>query len=220
MGAAPSVVRDDPAAHAILRAAHERAYRFPTTFEGFTAAFTYADETQSARGSVEVRSPRAIALHAPEAPEPVREWITRELGSMAGHRWPRAYDDADGRWTLSLASQDHWGHVIQVHDDPFASSYRVRDGRILQVSRRTDPVQFSILLLSHTAAPDGRLLPATFVVAYWYHEQERLIRVEAYADAYVEVEGTLLPSRREVTTTDDRGVTRRELVLTEHRLLA
>ncbi len=220
MTATQTTVTNDPAAHKILRAAHEGGYRFPTGFAGFAADLTYADDTQSVNGSVTLRSPRQIELNLPDTTDDVREWVTRELASMAGHRWPRSYEEGDGRWTLTLAGEDHGGALIQLHDDPFGSFYRVRDGHIIQVTRNTSPLRFSILVLSHTTAPDGRALPATFVVSYWQSSPNRLIRTEAYVDDFTEVDGVMLPSRREVTTSDDQGVTRRELVLRSHRLFS
>lgn len=220
-----ATVTNDPAAHAALRAAHEGSYRFPQGFAGFTANFTVVFGTvgdfRSIAGSVEVVDPRTVEITADGSDE-LAGWVKKELASMAGHRWGTPYEQGDGRWTLTIdASSDHpLGRLVTVHDDPFKSSYRVRDGRISQVVRTMGQTTFTISMQSHRPAPDGTVLPETFTVAFWDLAVGRLTRSDIYADAYAEVDGVLLPAVRRVLSATDAGIEGREFRLSGWKLRA
>ncbi len=215
-------VRNDQEAHALLRDAHAGAYRFPEGFAGFEAGLTFTQDGQTTTGTVRVRGPRAIELESAEGLDEVAlGWLRQELGSMAGHRWSAPYEAGDGRWTQTLGPDDGHplGRQVLIHDDPFASSYRVRDGRIGQVNRQMGSTRFTITIQGHQTLADGRTLPAAFSVAFWDAEQGRLTRADVYADRYATVNGVELPAARRVATASDDGLTVRELVLSDHRLL-
>jgi hypothetical protein len=220
MAVLTATVVNDPVAHQMLRGAHDAGYRFPAGFGGFAATVTFSQDGAAATGTVELRSPRAVTLTI-AADETGQAWLRQEIASMAGHRSPTDYETGDGRYTLTLGPDDDHplGRLVQFHDDPFASSYRLRDGRITQVNRRMGKTRFTIDVQEHVVTRDGRLLPAYFTVAYWDVEQDRLTRADTYADRYTVVEGVFLPAARRVSTADDTGITVRELRLSDHHLL-
>lgn len=211
---------NDPAAHAALRQAHDAGYKFPPGFAGFTASLTYIQDGEAVSGRVTVRAPREIEFDI-AADDAGLGWLRQEIGSMAGHRWPSPYEASDGRWTLTFGDDaaHPLGQTVSVHDDPFGSSYRVRDGRISQVNRQMGGTRFTITILDHQAAIDGRTLPSLFTVAFWDIAADRLTRADAYTDRYATVSGLSLPVGRRVVTSADTGQTTRELVLNGHELL-
>lgn len=217
---AAASVANDPAAPEAMRAAHDAGYRFPAGFHGFAAsvaAISSVDGTTHDRsGEVIVRGPREIDLQL-DGPEDLVGWTRQELASMAGHRWPTPYDQADGRWSLTFAEpiEGPLGRKIAVHGDPFQSAYRLRDGRIGQVIRTIGTTSFTITILSHAPTPDGRFLPAEFTVSYWDTGTGRLDRSDAYSDRYLEVDGVQLPASRRVVTAQDSGFSVRELRLAD-----
>lgn len=215
-----STVANDPAAHAALREAHEAGYKFPVGFGGFSATLTFVRDGETFSGSAAVRAPRDIQIDL-DADDASLGWLRQELGSMAGHRWPTTYEAGDGRWALTLGDDaDHpLGRTVTVHDDPFGSSYRLRGGRISQVNRQMGGTRFTITILEHQMAADGRHLPSVFTVAYWDVAEGRLSRADAYSDRYVEVGGSSLPAGRRVVTSSDTGQTTREFLLGGHELL-
>lgn len=212
-------VANQPQAHAALQAAHEGGYRFPADFAGFTAEVEITGGEPARTGRVTLRSPREIEIDV-EADEETLGWLRHELGSMAGHRWPTPYAGSDGRWTLTLEDDGAaLGDLIRVHDDPFNSSYRLRDGRITQVNRQMGPTRFSINIHEHTTLPDGRTLPAIFTVAFWDAAQARLTRTDEYRDRYREVDGVQLPAERRVLRAADDGISVRTMTLRNQTLL-
>ena len=216
-----AAVENDPAAHELLRSAHETSYRFPDPFGGFAASAAYSRDGTPAAGSVEVRGPRDIDV-AIDVDVREGDWIRQELGSMAGHRWPTSYDAGDGRWSITLGPDDHHplGRLVELHDDPFDSSYRVLGQRIGQVNRRMGDTRFSITIQAHTEVRSGLTLPAAFTVTFWDEALGRMTRSAIYTDRYVTVDGISLPGSRRVVSMDDAGPITRELVLADHRLLA
>lgn len=215
-----TTVANDPAAHELLRAAHERGYRFPVGFGGFSADVTLNTDSSTSEGTVAVRAPRDLILDL-DVPEEDAGWVRQEIASIAGHRWPTPYEQSDGRWTLTLSEDaaNPLGQSIKVHDDPFDSGYRVRDGKISQVLRKMGTMRFTITMLDHQPAVDGRLLPSLFTVTFWDTETDRLTRSDAYTDSYVVVDGVTVPSYRRVVTFKDSGQSVRELLLSNHKLL-
>lgn len=217
---------NDPAAHALLRGAHEATYHYAPDFPGFRATIRYtltgAAGTR-ATGTARMRSPRDLTLDI-AADEADWQWLRQELGSMVGHRWHAPYGEGDGRYTQTLGPDDAhpYGRLIRIHDDRFDSSYRVRDGQIARIERRMGPLRFTIHIQDRVFIAgdrEGRALPTHFTVAYWHVEQGRLVRTDIYRDAYVAVAGLQLPASRLVVTADDTGLTYRELRLTAHELL-
>jgi hypothetical protein len=218
--AATEQVVNQPQAHAALQAVHEGGYRFSPNFAGFSANVQVEQDGVRQAGRVTLRSPREIDIDL-DADEETLGWLRQELGSMAGHRWPTPYAESDGRWTLTLEedASHPLGNLIRVHDDPFNSSYRLRDGRIAQVNRQMGPTRFSINIHEHTQTADGRTLPAVFTVAFWDTAQGRLTRTDEYLDRYVEVDGVHLPGARRVLRVEDDGISVRRMMLSGHTLL-
>lgn len=215
-----TIVRNDPAAHDMLRGAQLTDYHYPDGFAGFSAEITYADAASQAIGAVAVRTPRDVILEI-DASRLALEWIRRELSSMAAHRWPFEYEHGDGRLSLTFeADENHpLGRLIEAHGTGLSLSYRIKEGRIVQINRQMGDTRFSINILEHVQTADTRLLPTYFTVSYWDVPSERLTRSNAYTDRFALHDGILLPASRRVITVDDNGVTVRELTLTGYQLL-
>jgi hypothetical protein len=220
MTVAQEAVGNDPRAHAALRAAHDAAYRLPPGFGGFTAQVTYINDAGSAQGAVTVAGPRAVELDI-EVDDEARGWLTREIASIAGHRWHLPYDAADGKHTLALSpdGDDLLGQYIVVTNDRLHSSYRVRDAEISQVNRTMGSMRFSIQIQERITTADGRTLPSHFAVCYWSTADDRLTRTDLYRDAYAVVGEVYLPAERRIITADDSGLRTQAIVFSEHCLL-
>ncbi|MCO5220360.1 MAG: DUF3386 domain-containing protein [Thermomicrobiales bacterium] len=216
-------VNNQPAAHALLRAAHDNGYRFPAGFPGFTSTIevveSTAETTQKIAGTVTVSGPRATTLTT-EATGDLATWAEREVASIASHRWPTPYEEGDGRWTLTTEDdpENALGQLIVVHDDPFTSRYRVRNGSITQVIRTMGPTSFTISMQQHQPAAGGTTLPAAYTVSFW-DASGRLTRTDSYSDTYTTVDGATLPAGRRVLTATDDGFVGRDLTLSDIKLL-
>lgn len=221
MATTADTVGNDRHAHAAMREAHDAAYRLPEGFGGFTARVTYIEDARRVEGTLRVSGPRAIELDLP-VDEAARGWLTREIGSIAGHRWHLPYDEADGGHTLALSAADDspLGQFVRVANDRLDSSYRVADGGISQVNRTMGTLRFSIQIQARIMTADGRALPAHFTVFYWNTEDGRLTRSDVYHDEYVAIADVYLPAARRIITADDNGISVREVRFDGHEVLA
>ena len=207
------------AAHAMLQAAHDRAYRYPENFAGFQAALRYRTDEESLEGTITIHSPDTIRLEL-GGREGEMLALQREIASLCAHRWYAPYSAGDGRYTLSLDenAQHPLGQLILFGDDPFNSSYRIQDGSVVQINRQMGTTRFTIQIQEHTHIEENKTLPRQFTVAYWDTNQKRLTRTTSYTDHYTPVEGYYLPASRRMIIYDDKGVSTHIIEFSAHKL--
>ncbi len=214
-----SQIPTNTAAHEMLQAAHDRAYRYPEHFAGFKAALRYSMDEESLEGTITIHSPDTITLEL-GGREGELQALQREIASLCAHRWYAPYSAGDGRYTLSLDenAQHPLGQLIIFHDDPFKSSYRIKDGSVVQVNRQMGTTRFTIHIQEFTSVEENRTLPRQFTVAYWDTNQQRLMRTTSYTDHYIPVEGYYLPTYRRIIIYDDKGVSTHIIEFSAHKL--
>src|SRR5687768_12361072 len=137
-------VQDDPEARELLHRAFERTSRWRADFAGFQANLLVNDDGVENRGPVTVTMPRSIEVTLPETN--LQQWAQQQLAMMAGHRAYRSFDQADGKYVLTLgpAEAHPLGRLVFIHGDGMNSRYRVRDERICQIQRLMERVRFTI----------------------------------------------------------------------------
>jgi uncharacterized protein DUF3386 len=212
-------VQDDPNARELLHRAFDRTARWRADFVGFTAALIANDNGVEHRGTVKVTLPRAIEVSLPEAA--LQQWTQQQLAMMAGHRAYRAFDQADGKYILTLGPEEAHplGRLVFIHGDGMNSRYRVMDERICQIQRSMERVKFTINIDDSMTTRDGKVLTTRFTVYYFSPSTEQLTQVESFADDYTEVRGVVLPKARRVTFADKGETKVRELILADHVVL-
>ena len=198
-------------ADALLREAHERGYRFPVTFHGFTAQIDWETPDGSGDGTVEVR----LGEETPVETSELDDWANGQLRSLIAHRSPRPYEEGDGAIEKRVTDDDHaLGSRIEL-DDAMESSYVISNGQIAAVTRTAHGSRFTIVVQGRTPAGDGTSVPTTFCVAFWDGDGA-LKASEAYTDTYTELDGVLVPATRTVVRADNDGLSVRRLVLSDH----
>ncbi len=214
-----SQITTNAAAHQMLEAAHGHAYRYPENFGGFKAVVRYATDERSCEGRVFIRSPKDITLEL-DGKEDELKMLQHEIASLCGHRWYAPYSTGDGRYTLSL--DENVGHplgqLVVFQDDPFRSSYRIKDGSVVQINRQMGTTKFTIYIQEHVSVEGGGKLPRQFTVAFWDTEQKRLMRSVVYTDYYTRVEGYYLPTSRRIIVYNDEGVSAYVIGFSAHEL--
>lgn len=210
---------NDPRAHELLKAAHNRGWRFPESFAGLSADITVQAAGQNAiQGTLNITGPRESTLEL-DAPDDLKQWVSQQLASMIGHRWARAYEDGDGKYEMVLEEDgDPRGPLLRQLNDPFGSSYRVLDEAISVVNRTMGITSFTISMQEHVEATDGRSLPRAFTVSYRNTETGQLERVEIFQDTYGVIEGVDVPIARRVSLSDGDGVNARSFTLSNIQL--
>jgi uncharacterized protein DUF3386 len=216
---APAVaVQDDPQARELLQRAFERTSRWSANFSGFSAALMANDNGVEHYGTVQVTMPRSVEVTLAETN--LQQWAEQQLAMLAGHRAYRAFDQSDGKYTLTLGPQESHplGRLIAIHGDGMNSRYRVKDDRICQIQRAMERVKFMINIEDSMSTSDGKVLTTRFTVYYFSPSTGQLTQVESFTDDYTEVRGVVLPKSRRVTFAEHGEARVRELILSDHVL--
>jgi hypothetical protein len=222
-----SNVKDDPLARELLRRAYEKTSRWGKDFPGFTAELIVNDRGKRAQGSVTVKSPREVEVLLPE--EGLQKWAQGQIAMMAIHRSSRPFEEADGKYTLTLAEEDDHplGRLLYIHGDGMSSCYRIKDDRITQINRSMERIKFTINVEESLTTPDGKHLTTRYTVFYFSPQDNRLLQAESYTDqpAAVVWPGSpqasplFLPGQRRVIYTENGETIVRTLAFQGHKLL-
>jgi hypothetical protein len=212
-------IQDDSNARDLLRQAFEKTARWPANFGGFSASLLCHDDGVEHWGTVTVTMPRTVDVSLPEAG--LQQWAQQQLAMLAGHRAYRSFDQADGKYVLTLGPQDAHplGWLVNIYGDGMNSRYRVRDDRICQIQRSMERVKFTINIEDTMTTRDGKILTTRFTVYYFAPDNGRLTQVESFVDDYVEVQGITLPQSRRVIFAEHGEVRVRQLTLSQQTLL-
>ncbi len=220
-------VKDDPQARELLRRAYEKTSRWGRDFPGFTAELICNNQGKNVKGSVTIKSPREVEVSLPD--ETLQKWAQGQLAMMAIHRSSRPFEEADGKYTLTLAEEDDHplGRLVYIHGDGMNSRYRIKDDRITQINRSMERIKFTINVEESLTTQDGKHLTTRYTVFYFSPQDSRLLQAESYTDqpAVVARPGSskmnpvYLPGHRRVIYTENGETIIRMLILGGHRLL-
>ena len=157
-------VQDDPKARAMLKNAFEKTSRWQPDFKGFTADLTVNVNGKEIRGSVTVKGPRDVSVSLPDAD--VQKWAEGQIGMIAVHRAPRKFEEADGKYALTLGEdRDHpLGPKLTIHGDGMHSYYRVKGDRITQINRKMPHMAFTINVEDSALTKDNKFLTTRYTV--------------------------------------------------------
>lgn len=212
-------VEDDPKAREALREVFGNTARWPGDFKGFTADILVNVNGKEEKGSVSVKNAKEIEVSIQD--EKLKEFAAENLASIAMHRGPRSFEDSDGKYKLVFGNEpDHpLGQSVLMGGDGMKSFYRIKDGRIQQINRKTPRVAFTINIEDSVKTPDGKYLTSRFTVYYFNPENGALKDVESYSDSYIRVGQLDLPERRRIINCDNGTVSVSAMCLSNHKAL-
>lgn len=212
-------VQDDPRARSLLRQAFEKTARWQPDFKGFTADLTVNVSGKEAQGSVTVKSPREVTVSLPD-PD-LQKWAEAQIGMIAAHRGPRSFEEADGKYALTLGDdQDHpLGPKLFIHGDSMYSFYRIKGDRITQINRKTPHIGFTINVEDSAVTQDGKFLTTRYTVYYYSPQDGKLANVESFTDTHKRVAASDLPASRRIISYENNEVVVRTLTFQNHKML-
>lgn len=217
-----TAVQDDPAAKALLRRAYEKTSRWGKDFPGFTADLIVNNNGKEYKGKVKIKSPKEaeVSLDLPPDQEGLLKWAQNQIGMMAVHRGSRPFEEADGKYPLTFAEEDHHplGRQIIINGDGMNSRYRIKDDRIQQISRSMGKMSFTINIEEAMTTSDQKFLTTKYVVFYFTPDGQ-VMQVESFTDRPTEVRGLYLPGYRRIISNEKGEVIVRILEFKNHQLL-
>ena len=216
-----SDVKDDPKARALLRDAFENTARWQPDFKGFTADLTVNVGGKESRGTVTIKSPKEVTVGLPDGDH--QKWAEGQIGMIAVHRGPRSFQEADGKYTLTMEEDGHpFGVKLNIHGSH--SFYRIKDGRIIQINRTmahpgTNPFAFTINVEESAVTQDRKNLTTRYTVYYYSPTDGKLTNAESFTDTHVRVGASDLPATRRIITYENGQVVVKQLTFSNHKLL-
>jgi len=186
-------------------------------FPGFTADISGNVYGREFTGKVTVAADGDVSVESEEAV--VKSWVEEQLHSIVNHRL--APPRSDKPPVLRFADHDlthPLGRLLIFDGGQFASSYRVRDGRITVVNRSFGGENMTITVLEETRNADGKQLPQSYSVQYWNAKDGTLDRTESFAHRWTRVGNYDLPASVTVTTASKAGLAVRQIQLKNQKL--
>ncbi len=214
-----STVEEDPQARSAMEEVFGNTARWPQGFKGFTADITVNRNGQTETGSVTVKGPQEIEVSLQE--EKLKKFASENLSSIAGHRGFRTFAESDGKYKLNFGDEDNHplGRRVYMGGDGMSSFYRIKEGRIRQINRKTPRFSFSINIEDSVKNADGKFLTREYTVFYMNPETKKINDAEKYTDLYTRVGEADLPQCRRVINCEDGEVVVNEMTLANHKLL-
>lgn len=213
---------DQPEAREALRRAYEKTSRWGSEFPGFTADLLLNCEGNQYKGKVTIRSPKEVNVQVELSPDlsSLQDWAQGQIAMVAAHRSSRPFEEADGKYVLTLGEEDRhpFGRLVYIHGDGMGSHYRVKEDRIQQVTRVMGRMNFCINVEEALTTKDAKFLTTKYTVFY-FSPEGLLTSAESTSDHPVEVKGIYLPGSRRIIGAEKGAVSVRTWELTHHQLL-
>ncbi|MEW6734764.1 MAG: DUF3386 family protein [Acidobacteriota bacterium] len=200
----------DPEAYALLKTAHDARETWPSDFAGFTAELVFNDNGATTTGTFSYVPQTGVAARIEGLSDEAQKWLNNQLNSVLSHRRGGDFAKRDGAHPITFAEDDKspLGRLVQLND-ALKSSYRVRDGKVVEVTRTMGDERFTITVLETTPLPNGRYLPRHFTVTYFDAKTGTLKRTETFTDSYTKISEVWYPiSRRVVRAENGRLIAR------------
>lgn len=214
-----TTTEDDPKTRAALKEVFENTARWQPGFKGFSADIVVNVDGKEEKGTVTVKGSQEIELSVQD--ESLKKFATENLASIAMHRGPRSFEESDGKYKLVFGEEDMHplGRRVILGGDGMGSYYRIKEGRIHQINRKTPRFSFTINIEESAKNEEGKFLTRKYTVYYFNGENGALKDVESYNDAYLRVGKSDLPQSRRVINCENGTVVVSSMILSNHKTL-
>ncbi len=182
-------------------------------FPGFTADIVVTTDGESYAGKIIVKADLKYELNIDDA---AREpWVKSKLRSVISHRRPSKMSDRG--YAFADTGDDGPGVLIAQKDG--SGVFRLVDGTIHEVLRKSDESWFEITNLDQFKTPEGTFLPQVSAVVYRDPATGDIQSQRSNLFTWTEVGDFFLPKRTLTIDVGDAGKrSMRELILSNHKL--
>jgi hypothetical protein len=218
-GAKPATAPKEDAAATKLLADARAARAEWVNFPGFKADVSVNIDGKVSKGTVTVSDKGDVAVKL-DGDEDAAKWAKGQLSSVVGHR----LSDGPGGTPTPCAfpaddAQHPLGRAVQVLNDEFHSSYRIRDRQVIVVNRTGREVRFTITVLENRLDDDKKFLPVSYVVNYWDAKTDALKSSDAFHQTWARVGKFDLPDAVDLVRATPGKLEARSIRLSNHHLL-
>lgn len=214
-----STLQDDPKTRAVLKEVFENTARWQPDFNGFSAEIAVNVNGKEETGSITVSGSKDIVLTLKD--ETLKKFVEENMASIAMHRGYRTFEDSDGKHKLVFGEEDSHplGRRVILGGDGMGSFYRVKDGRIQQINRKTPRFSFAINIEESVKNEEGKYLTRKYTVYYFNSENGSLKDVESYTDSYTRVGKADLPHSRRIINCAGAEIIVSSMTMSNHKLM-
>ncbi len=209
---------DDPKARAAMEEVFGNTARWLAGFAGFTADVIVNINGNEEAGTVTAKNVKEIETTIQG--EAAKTFLTENMTSIVSHRGPRSFAESDGKHKLSFGDEGTHplGRIVSMGGDGMSSFYRIKDGRIQQINRKTPRMAFTINIEESVKNPDGKYLTHKYTV-YYFNPESGIKDVESYTDDYVRVGESDLPQYRRIINSEGGTIHVNSMTLSNHKIL-
>ena len=214
-----STLEEDPQAREAMKEVFGNTARWPAGFKGFTADVTVNIGGSEETGTITVKGPKESETTIQG--EKHKEFLSENMASIAMHRGPRSFEESDGKYKLAFGDDGAHplGRKLVMGGDGMSSFYRIKDGRIQQINRKTPRMSFTINVEESVKNAEGKFLTHKYTVYYFNPENGSLKDVESYTDNYARVGSFDLPEYRRIIHAESGNVEAGFMKLSNHKNL-
>ncbi|MFG0267031.1 MAG: DUF3386 family protein [Rhodopirellula sp. JB055] len=209
--ATQSAAKDAMASKAMEAAREARAvwHNFP----GFTADVTIQTDAVSHAGEILVTDDFDYELSISD--EAIHPWVNSKLSSVIGHRRPGG--DAPEVTLDERGTSPEFGSYVSRVDG--SGVFRIENGRIREVHRKSDSRWFEITNVEFFDSEDGKVLPEITSVTYRDPKTGNITKNKTNRFTWTRVGDFFLPEEcLTIETGSDGSRQTREITFTNHRL--
>jgi hypothetical protein len=209
---------DDPEAREAMSKVFSNTARWTAGFGGFSADVVVNINGTEEAGTVTVKNVKEIETSIQG--EKAKEFLLENLVSITSHRGPRSFEESDGKYKIRFGDDGTHplGRKIVMGGDGMSSFYRIKDGRIHQINRKTPRMAFTINVEDSVKNVDDKYLTRKYTVYYFNPENGSLKDVESYTDDYTRVGEVDLPQVRRIINSEEGQISVNSMTLSNHKL--
>ena len=207
----------DPAAYELLKEAHDARQVWPADFAGFSAELSFNDNGKITKGTLSYEQ-KGVSLNVEGLDEETKRWLLNQLNSLLSHRRGGDFAKRDGANPITFGDDDKSpiGRLVELHDG-FKSSYRVRNGKVVDVTRTIGGERFTISVLETTPVENNKYLPRHFTVTYFDAKTGTLKRTESFSDTHTKVGNLWFPSERRIIRAENGVISARVIEISNFK---
>jgi hypothetical protein len=209
---------DDSKARQAMEEVFGNTARWPAGFGGFSADVVVNINGKEEKGTVTAKNVKDIETTLQG--EDAKTFLVDNIVSIVSHRGPRSFAESDGKYKLSFGDDGTHplGRIVSMGGDGMSSFYRIKDGRIQQINRKTPRMAFTINIEESVKNQDDKYLTHKYTV-YYFNTENGIKDVESYTDDYVRVGAADLPEYRRIINSEGGKIHVNSMRLSNHKNL-
>ena len=199
----------------LMKQAHDGRAEWQN-FPGFEARLRVSADGATAEGSISVDRDGTVKITLPD--DARFAWAQRPLDSMIGHRLPTGEAISNVAFADDQVDHPH-GRLLRSADPKDKTLWRVKGDVLTEVHRTGESSRFTISIADVQRTPEGKHLPANFIVTTWELPSKRLKSVRQVHQEWRRVNGIDLPtSYLAISNRSDGTTTSQQIELVDHRV--